>query len=77
MITSKLTSRSQTTIPRAVRRALGVGAGDDIAYVIDEGQVVLTRATPSRARSALPFEDPFEAFEEWHSAEDIEAFRDL
>lgn len=34
---SKITSKGQTTIPKAVRQALGVSYGGDIAYVIDEG----------------------------------------
>ncbi|KQO54208.1 type II toxin-antitoxin system PrlF family antitoxin [Methylobacterium sp. Leaf85] len=34
---SKITAKGQTTIPKAVRQALGVSYGGDIAYVIDEG----------------------------------------
>ena len=60
MITSKLTSKAQTTIPQAVRTALGVGPGDEIAYAIVEGHVLLTKAT--RPRRGAPFEDPFAFF---------------
>ena len=45
MIISKLTSKAQTTIPRAVRAALGVEPGDEIVYAIEDGRVVLTKAT--------------------------------
>ena len=45
MIHSRLTSKAQTTIPRPVRQALGVGPGDMIEYAIDDGRVVLTRAS--------------------------------
>ena len=77
MITSKLTSKAQTTIPQAVRAALGVSPGDEIAYTIAEGQVLLTRAIPLKPRFGLPFEDPFATFTEWGSPEDDEAFADL
>ena len=77
MITSKLTSKAQTTIPQAVRSALGIGPGDEIAYVIQDGQVVLTKALPQKARQGIPFEDPFAAFREWDTPEDDAAFGDL
>ena len=48
MITSKLTSKAQTTIPQPVRAALRLGPGDEIAYVIEAGRVVLTRAYTNR-----------------------------
>jgi antitoxin PrlF len=34
---SKITSKGQTTVPKAVRQALGVSYGGEIAYVIDAG----------------------------------------
>lgn len=34
---SKITAKGQTTIPKAVRQALGVSYGGEIAYVVDEG----------------------------------------
>lgn len=34
---SKITAKGQTTVPKAVRRALGVSYGGEIAYVVDEG----------------------------------------
>lgn len=39
VLKSKLTRRSQTTIPKAVKNALRLGAGDSIGYVI-EGEAV-------------------------------------
>jgi bifunctional DNA-binding transcriptional regulator/antitoxin component of YhaV-PrlF toxin-antitoxin module len=33
----KLTSKAQTTIPKAIRRVLAVGAGDKVAYAIEDG----------------------------------------
>jgi len=37
MITSKLTTKAQTTIPQPVRVALRLEAGDELAYeIVDE-----------------------------------------
>lgn len=74
MITSKLTRKGQTTIPQAVRAALGVKPGDEIAYAIADGHVLLTKAAPATLRRG---EDPFAAFWEWRTPEDDEAFGDL
>jgi len=69
MVISKLTTKAQTTIPQAVRLALGLRSGDAIAYAIEEGRVVLTRFDETAAT-----EDPFATFSEWASAEDAEAY---
>lgn len=71
MITSKLTSKAQTTIPQAVRNALHLREGDEIAYVIENGRVILTRA------SGEVTEDPFATFGEWDSEADRQAYADL
>ena len=72
MITSKLTSKAQTTIPQPVRAALGLREGDEIAYEIVEQHVVITRAS-SRSQD----DDPFGVFHEWHSEADRRAYADL
>lgn len=71
MITSKLTSKAQTTIPQPVRAALGLREGDEIAYSIEDGRVVLTRAPVDMA------DDPFHSFTEWNSDADRRAYADL
>lgn len=72
MITSKLTSKAQTTIPQAVRTALHLREGDEIAYSIEGDAVVIRKATvPSTA------EDPFATFAEWDSEADRRAYADL
>ncbi|CBS86698.1 AbrB/MazE/SpoVT family DNA-binding domain-containing protein [Azospirillum lipoferum] len=71
MITSKLTSKAQTTIPQAVRTALGLHEGDEIAYRIEDGRVILTRVAP------VPVDDPFHCFTEWDSEVDRRAYADL
>lgn len=42
--TSKITGKGQTTIPKAVRQALGVDCGDTIAFRIDSHGVTIRRA---------------------------------
>jgi antitoxin PrlF len=45
MLTSKLTDRSQTTVPRGVRAALGIGPGERLGYVIQGDEVKLVNAS--------------------------------
>ena len=71
MITSKLTSKAQTTIPQPVRTALGLRAGDEIAYSIEGGRVILSRA------ASEPVDDPFHGFTEWNSEADRKAYDGL
>jgi antitoxin PrlF len=71
MITSKLTSKAQTTIPQAVRNALRLKAGDNIVYTIEDDRVVLTKA------GTEPIEDPFAVFSEWDGEIDRKAYADL
>jgi antitoxin PrlF len=71
MIKSKLTAKSQTTIPRPVREALRLEPGDELVYQIQEERVVLSKA------SASPADDPFATFSEWSSAADRDAYSDL
>lgn len=71
MIVSRITSKAQTTVPQAVRNALGLRPGDDIAYEIRDGQVLLTKARPSAQ------DDPFAAFDEWAGEADRKAYAGL
>ena len=71
MITSKITSKAQTTIPQPVRAALHVGEGDELAYRIEGDHVILTKAKRE------PIDDPFATFNEWSSEADRRAYGDL
>ena len=71
MITSKLTTKAQTTIPRPVRAALHLETGDELAYVIEDHRVILTKAGGDKT------EDPFRTFGEWFSAADRKAYGKL
>jgi antitoxin PrlF len=64
MITSKLTSKAQTTIPQAVRSRLGLREGDLLGFAFEGDKVVLTKAAPVSA------EDPFGTFTEWDTEAD-------
>jgi len=71
MITSKLTTKAQTTIPQPVRAALRLKEGDEIAYVITPDNVIITKAEPSQRG------DPFATFEEWNGDADRKAYAGL
>ena len=72
MITSKLTSKAQTTIPHPGRAALRLEPGDELIYEIVDRRVVLTKA--SRGGQT---DDPFRTFSEWNSAADAKAYGKL
>jgi len=50
---SKITAKGQTTVPKAVRQALGVDYGGRIAYRIEQGRVILKRAGVEHRDPAL------------------------
>jgi antitoxin PrlF len=72
MITSRLDRKARTTIPQAVRAALGLRVGDELAYVIEDGRAILTRRD-----GGLPADGPFATFSEWQSATDAKAYGGL
>ena len=71
MITSKITSKAQTTIPQAVRDVLGLRKGDKIVYIIEDRRVIMSKG------KANPPCDPFTTFEEWNSHADRKAYADF
>jgi antitoxin PrlF len=68
MITSKLTAKARTTIPQAIRVALYLKEGDEIAYSIEQDRAILTKAR----RGVIG--DPFTIFSEWDSEADRKAY---
>jgi antitoxin PrlF len=57
---STLTAKGQTTVPKAVRQALGIRPGDRIAFRVDQaGKVSLARDEAPDERAAV---DAFLAF---------------
>jgi AbrB family looped-hinge helix DNA binding protein len=73
-IFSKLTAKSQTTVPKEVREALGAKPGDTLVFRIVKGRVTLARAEPIDRAYLKAVES---TLSEWDSPEDAEAYDDL
>ncbi len=59
MIESGVTAKGQTTLPKAVREALSVEAGDRVRYVIHAGEVRILRVQPiDRLFGVLRYDGP-------------------
>ncbi len=71
MISSKITSKAQTTVPRSVRAALKLGVGDTIIYTIEGDQVAMTKAVAPSTDTATA------AYDEWNSENDRRAYDKL
>jgi len=72
-ITSKVSVKSQTVIPLAVRQHLEIKPGDELEYKLLDGAVVMR---PIKALTAIG-DDPFSTFTEWTSKADQEAYDHL
>ena len=68
---SRLSVKSQTVIPRAVRRQLGLAPGDTLRYRLTEGGVLVDKARAGET------DDPFASFTEWSSDADEKAYGNL
>ncbi len=68
---SRITSKAQTVIPKAVREKLGLKPGDVVRYVFEGKRVVIERA------SNTVEDDPFATFTEWASEADEKAYGSL
>ena len=65
MIESGITSKGQTTIPKAVREALGVKPGDRIRYAILDERVMMLPALPAaRLYGRLQYNGPPKSLDE-------------
>ncbi|MFI5337653.1 MAG: AbrB/MazE/SpoVT family DNA-binding domain-containing protein [Opitutales bacterium] len=72
---SKLTSKSQATIPGRIRRKLGLKAGDSVAFKFHQGLVYLQKARPVDHVMAAAVAETLQ--DEWDSVSDERAYRDL
>ena len=69
MIESGITSKGQTTLPKAVREALSVQAGDRIRYVIEGSEVRILPVRPiDRLYGALQYDGPTVTLEDMERA---------
>ena len=74
MLTSKLSTKGQVTLPKSVRDSIGAKPGDWIAYDVQGSRVTLSRVEPLN----LPFHTALaQSFDEWSTPEDEFAFRNL
>jgi antitoxin PrlF len=67
---SKVSVKSQTVLPRAVRAKLGIKPGDTLRYRVMEDGVLIDKAPADT-------DDPFTAFSEWSSKADEKAYGKL
>jgi antitoxin PrlF len=67
---SRVSVKSQTVLPRAVREALNVKPGDRLRYRLTVQGVVVDKAPAGE-------DDPFAAFSEWAGDSDERAYADL
>ena len=59
MLESGITTKGQTTLPKAVREALSVEPGDRVRYVIEDGHVRILKAGPAdRLFGMLQYDGP-------------------
>jgi antitoxin PrlF len=75
MIQSRITSKAQTTVPRAIREALGLGPGDRLVWETENGRATVRRLVLVDPRD--PFVNNFSTFTEWADDLDEEAFANL
>ena len=69
MLESGITAKGQTTLPKAVREALSVRAGDRVRYVIQDGAVRILKAGPvGRLFGMLEYDGPPVTLEEMDRA---------
>jgi antitoxin PrlF len=72
--TSKLTSKYQATVPTQVRKALKLSSGDLVGFEVNGNEVKLVRVSPLDVAFAQALEG---TLQEWSSAKDDQAFKDL
>ncbi len=67
---SKVSVKSQTVLPRAVRARLGIKPGDTLRYRLTDQGVLIDKA-PTET------DDPFASFSEWSGEADEKAYGNL
>jgi antitoxin PrlF len=71
VLLSKLTSKSQTVIPREIRAQLDLRPGDVVRYRLTDAGVMIDKLPPAAE------DDGLAAFNEWASAADERAYAGL
>ena len=75
IVSSKLTSKFQATIPKEVRETLHLTSKDQIVYEILEDNIVVVRKASPVDKIYLKGLD--QTLSEWNSESDEEAYKDL
>ena len=76
IVTSKLTSKCQATIPEKIRGILDLHPGDSVVFeVVEDKRVYIHKATPVDLEFAKALEGTLAT--EWLSENDEEAYGDL
>jgi antitoxin PrlF len=52
-VVARLSSKGQITVPKTVRRTLGLNRGDGVEFSVEKGQVQMRAAKPSRSSSGI------------------------
>jgi antitoxin PrlF len=68
---STVSANGKIVLPRAVREALGIKAGDTLRYRITDAGVLVDKAPPIKTGN------PFAVFVEWSMAADEKAYAEL
>lgn len=74
MLTSTLSNKGQITIPKEIRKALGLRSGDVIACEVHDAIITLKRIKPFDATFHMALS---KTLTEWSTPDDNEAFRHL
>ena len=69
MLESSITTKGQTTLPKAVRDSLALKAGDKVRYVIvDEGVLIIPVRPTSRLFRSMRYDGPVVSLEDMDRA---------
>ena len=71
---ARITSKGQMTIPKRVREAAHLAAGDTVTFVVDDDQVLIRKVAPGGDEYLRAIQG---TLGEWSSPEDEEAWRGL
>jgi antitoxin PrlF len=71
---SRLTSKSQTTIPKRIRDRLRLKPGDFVKYEIEDNRIILTKAAAIDVTHLAQIE---KTLSEWDTPEDSAAYDNL
>lgn len=74
METARLTARGQTTIPKRIRDAIGLGDSDIISFEVEDDHLIVRKVATAQDDYLQGLSA---TLSEWTSPEDEDAWRDL